>query len=352
MSTAAVIEAEWNKPLRRTGARRESSSATIHASSPTVEQAIDAWLRWRGFARSTERRVHEHLQSARARGWREHRGIRTIAQFTGADAADYILYMRDLGAEPATLRKLRTLLGGLAEFCSTTPGFEGLRGDELTRLKLPPLVERIPEALSEGDCVQLLEACGGSHRDRLIVETLLLTGMRLSELCALTVDAVEIDSRPAFVLVRGSVYNRRSPKAARERRIIIDYDARGFGRGYVGRLRRYIESERPKSSHREVFLSQHRDSLTGEHPPLTTVGVQKLMARLELSCGVHCNPHRLRHTFATRCADNDVSLFQLQEALGHASLDMVRRYYTASKSAMARAFYNAFGSQTNAVTGW
>jgi hypothetical protein len=56
--------------------------------------------------------------------------------------------------------------------------------------------------------------------------------------------------------------------------------------------------------------------------------MQKLMRRLERACGFHCNPHKLRHTFATRCADtdNDVPLFQLQEALGHTSLDMVRRY--------------------------
>jgi integrase len=99
---------------------------------------------------------------------------------------------------------------------------------------------------------------------------------------------------------------RRRPKAPRERRIVIDYDARGFGRGYVGRLRRYIRSERPRSDCREILLSQHRDAQTDSHPPLTTIGVQKLMRRLERACGVHCNPHKLRHTFATRCADNDV----------------------------------------------
>lgn len=352
MAISLSTTADWDRPIRQPRSNNREAGSLVPAAPPTVDEAIEAWLRWRGYARSTERRIREHLKSTRARGWREHRGIETIQQFTAAEAAEYLIYMRERGAEPATLRKLKTLLLGLADFCATTPGYQGLEGEELRRLKLPPLVERIPEALTEEECVRLLAACGTSRRDRLIVETLLLTGMRLSELCALTIEAVDLESRPAFVVVHGTVYNRRSPKSSRERRIIIDYDVHGFGRGFVTRLRHYIRSERPTSGRREIFLSQHHDSETGEHPPLTTVGVQKLMNRLEAASGIHCNPHRLRHTFATRCADNDVSLFQLQEALGHASLDMVRRYYTQSKKAMARAFYRAFGAdETLSATG-
>lgn len=198
--------------------------------------------------------------------------------------------------------------------------------------------------MTEDECLRLLAACEGSTRDRLIVETLLLSGLRLSELCRLTLDELELDSRPAYIVVRGSVHNPSRPKAGRERRIVIDYDSHGFGRGFVGRLRQYIDRQRPASYHRELFLSQHRDKQTETHAPLTTIGVQRLMRRLESVSGVHCNPHKLRHTFATRCVDNDVPLFQLQEALGHSSLDMVRRYYTFSKKAMARAFYQAFGT--------
>ena len=126
--------------------------------------------------------------------------------------------------------------------------------------------------------------------------------------------------------------------------IIVDYDAHGFGRGYGSRLRTYVEKGRPLSHYREVFLAERGDPTTGVHEPLTIIGVQRLMKRLEQVSGVHCNPHRLRHTFATRCADADVPMFQLQEALGHKSLDMVRRYYTTSKQAMARGFYRAFGA--------
>jgi len=117
------------------------------------------------------------------------------------------------------------LLASLAAFCAETPGYEtGLRGDALTRLRLPPLVERIPTALSETECLRLIAACADVPRDRLIVETFLLSGLRVSELCALTVDAIHLETRPAYLDVHGSVHNPHRPKTPRERRIVVDYD--------------------------------------------------------------------------------------------------------------------------------
>ncbi len=335
----------WDLPIRR--ARANSPQAFIStrvAGPPTVEQAIDAWIAMRGFARSTARATHEHLESRRARGWRAEQGITTIDQLSAADAAAYVLYLRDRGAAPATLRKVKTLFASLAEFCAETPGYSGLEGDDLQRLRLPKLVERIPEALTEAECLRLIAACGTCERDRLVLETLLLAGLRLSELCELRVETAHLDSRPAYLHVRGTVHDPERPKNSEERQVVIDYDVHGFGRGYVTRLRRYIEDTRQTTHYPEVFLSSRTEKDTGAHPPLTTVGVQKLLRRLENATGIHCNPHKLRHTYATRCVDKGVPMFHLQDALGHRSLDMVRRYYTRNRHAQAEGFYRAFGA--------
>ena len=58
-------------------------------------------------------------------------GIVTIEQLTAAEAAEYALYLRDRGAAPATLRKVKSLFSSLADFCAETPGYGGLKGDEL-----------------------------------------------------------------------------------------------------------------------------------------------------------------------------------------------------------------------------
>ncbi len=351
METSTFGTRAWDRPISPRRDHRTSPSSTSMAAGtkPTVEQAISAWIALRGFAPSTATAARQHLESSRARGWRAEREIVTIDQFTAEEAAAYLLYMRDRGAAPATLRKVKTLFCSLADFCAETPGYEGLTGaDRLGKLRLPPLVQRIPPALSEDGCLRLIAACGDSLRDRLIVETFLLAGLRVSELCSLTVDTVHLDSRPAFLHVCGSTHNPRRPKTPQERRVIIDYDNNGFGRGYVGRLSRYIESVRGQTHHRELFLSNRNSLRAGGHQPLTRTGVEQLMRRLEAVSGIHCNPHRLRHTFATRCVDKGVPMFHLQDALGHRSLDMVRRYYSQNRHTQAEGFYRAFGASYSA----
>ena len=336
----------WDRPILAKHPRRSAPAGSLMTPGrvPTVADAIAAWLVARGFATSTARAARQHLESGRARGWRAQHDIVTIDQFSADAAAAYLLYLRDRGAAPATLRKVKTLLASLAGFCAETPGYDaGLRGDALSRVRLPALVERIPTALSEAECLRLIAACADAPRDRLIVETFLLTGLRVSELCALTLDALHLETRPAYLDVRGSVHNPHRPKTPRERRIVVDYDSSGFGRGYTGRLLRYLESVRAASVQRELFLSRRRDA-RGEHTALSRDGVERLMARLEAASGVHCNPHKLRHTFATRCVDKGVPMFHLQDALGHRSLDMTRRYYAQNRHAQAEGFYRAFGN--------
>jgi site-specific recombinase XerD len=265
----ALDDPTWDRPIRPRMPRGHERITPGSGRVPTVEEAISAWIAARGFAPSTGAAARQHLESGRARGWRSRRGIATIDHLSAEAACAYVVYLRDRGAAPATLRKVKTLLSSLAAFCAETPGYEaGLQGEQLAYLRLPPLVERIPQALMEDECLRLIAVCAGSLRDRLIVETFLLTGVRVSELCALTLDTVYLESRPAYLEVRGSIHNPRRPKTPRERRIVVDYDANGFGRGYVGRLRTYIESIRPSSHRRELFLSSRRDA-HGVHAPLT-----------------------------------------------------------------------------------
>ena len=160
----AHTRAGWDRPVRRSAsAGRIPEGTPVRAPQPgvmpTIGEAITAWIHAKGFAPSPAKAARQHLESGRALGWRQHHGITTIDQLTSAECAAYLIYLRDRGAAPATLRKVKTLFSSLAGFCEATPGYEaGFAGTEMAKLKLPSLVERIPDALTEAECLQIIGA--------------------------------------------------------------------------------------------------------------------------------------------------------------------------------------------------
>ena len=68
-----------------------------------------------------------------------------------------------------------------------------------------------------------------------------------------------------------------------------------------------------------------------------------LFMRLGKRAGVHANPHRFRHTFATWAIENHARELDVQYLLGHSTSAMVRRYsatYDAAKAAAAHASFS------------
>ena len=67
-----------------------------------------------------------------------------------------------------------------------------------------------------------------------------------------------------------------------------------------------------------------------------------LFARLGRRAGVHANPHRFRHTFATWAIENQARELDVQYLLGHSTSAMVRRYAATYAAAKAAAAHSAF----------
>jgi integrase len=221
---------------------------------------------------------------------------------------------------PATLVKFRGYARALAKFCQERPGFEApllSDGRDLPKPRVPK--RKLPVALSRDEEARVV-AAARPGRDRLIAQTLLATGLRISELCALTVDHVEeLKARPPRLVVVGSVHNLALTKGRRDR--VVGF--RDTYRAVPRELLDWTVRGRVPSHARELFLAD-------DGRPLTTSGVEQLMQRIGVAAGVRCNPHRQRHTWATRCADAGMPIFHLQLLGGWESVEMARRYYTAS----------------------
>lgn len=155
-------------------------------------------------------------------------------------------------------------------------------------------------------------------RDRALIIFLVDTGIRASELCALRVADVHMENRAVTV---------RSGKGGKPRVI-------HFAQRCHRALWRYLVTRQPH--------------LAGDQPLFATGSADcpkefdrhvlgRLLARIGERAGVHCNPHRFRHTFAIEFLRNGGNLFALQDLLGHSSLEMVRRYARIVQADRARA---------------
>ena len=172
------------------------------------------------------------------------------------------------------------------------------------------LAGHAPKALDERALRRLLRTvhAGGDLRDIALVETLVGTGLRVSELLALQIEDVTITLRTGHLIVRmGKKGNQRSvPLVAAARQALSAY------------LAVHPQRDDPKA---KLWQGQRGD--LHDRSAVTRV-LQGYAQQAQIAC---FGPHVLRHTFATRyLAANPSDLRGLAALLGHASLNTVMIY--------------------------
>lgn len=170
-------------------------------------------------------------------------------------------------------------------------------------VRTPRKERHVRTYLLPDEYTRMLSLAGGRPRDYAILQVFLQTGVRVSELCALTLDDVD--------LVHGSLRVRGKGMTTRE----IDLEQKG-----MQALRNWL-AVRPPVADMHLFLNRSGG-------PLGARGVRKLVVKYRRAAGItrRASCHSLRHTFATYKAQHGVSPFQLQRWLGHASLSTTQIY--------------------------
>jgi integrase len=186
--------------------------------------------------------------------------------------------------------------------------------DPFLELQPPAKPRGESDWLTRAEFIELLQATGHpsrrraglAERDRLVLLTLVTTGLRRSELIALDWRDLTIEGSHPSLLVRAG-------KGGRPRR-------QPLPRQLVARLRR-LHSERNPDSSDPVFCGLEGARL---QPTILAGIIARAASRAELS--KHVTAHTLRHTAATwlREATGDARL--VAEYLGHADLSTVSRY--------------------------
>jgi integrase/recombinase XerD len=228
---------------------------------------------------------------------------------------------------PASLHAYHRVLRAFYRWC-VSEGYSPDRG--AGRLPSPREPVREPRVFTGAEIDAMLRLA--SSRDRLVLEVLLGTGLRVSELSALEISDFRVDHPD------GPYLDVRAGKGSKQRAVPLTTVL-------ARKLRRYVTHERPTTSCPALFVTERSGFGRDDRQPLRPAAVQLLIRRLGQRAGIkpgRVSPHTFRHTFATRALSGGMDVLRLQRVLGHTTLSMVSRYVHFGKSELLRGWDRFF----------
>ncbi len=143
-------------------------------------------------------------------------------------------------------------------------------------------------------------------RDAAVIELLFATGIRISELCSLKKEDINLQEQS--ILIYG--------KGAKERRLQIGND------DVIHVLEDYERTFFPQIQNNNFFFVNQNGRALSDQSVRRMINKYAALAAIEL----HITPHMFRHTFATSLLEADVDIRYIQEMLGHSSIHITEIY--------------------------
>lgn len=244
-----------------------------------------------------------------------------IPELTIRELSDFAGWLHDLRLAPATIARHIVSVRMFFRYLQ----LEGILQENLaTLLGSQKLWQRVPEVLSPMMVQRFLEAPRPTdtywRRDRALLELLYATGCRASEVSQLQLRDVHLEER--FCLCQG--------KGSKQRLTPL-------GRAAQQAIEDYLQHERPELAAAApipagwLLLSRRGRRLRRE-------AIWELVKKYALRAGIpgSISPHTLRHSFATHVLAGGADLRQVQEMLGHASIQTTQIYTHVDQSRLKR----------------
>jgi integrase/recombinase XerC len=190
--------------------------------------------------------------------------------------------------------------------------------DPAAGLSAPKADGRLPRVLSNDEIATLLDDpparvadddADVRSRDDAVLELLYGSGLRISELCSLRPDDLDLDQRVVRVWGKGS----------KQRQVPVSEPAVAAVGRWLAMGRRTLAG--PETPADALFLNRRGKRLTP----------RDARRILDHRSPTPTHPHALRHTYATHLLDGGADLRAVQELLGHSDLSTTQLYTHVSK---------------------
>ena len=192
----------------------------------------------------------------------------------------------------------------------------------MVKIAYPKVEKKLPKFIYYNDLLDIINESYRDKdgvRDRLIIEMLYATGMRVSELVNIKYDDIDFNNRRIRVCGKGN-----------KERIVY------YGEYAEEVLKEYMATHK-KNDYGYVFTNSKGEQITDR-------GIRYIIDNImkKLSVKVHVTPHVLRHTFATDMLNNGCDIKVVQELLGHSSLRTTEVYTHVTNERLKQVYYDCF----------
>lgn len=286
----------------------------------TIESAVDLFIldaRARRFTASTLRFYRGRLGLFQR--WLADAGVLFLADIESSHIKRYFVSLQEAGRSSAYVHSFGRAIRAWLNYCVRD---EVIAISPFNRVKMPVLEKKVKGALSGEEVRKLLRACN-SERDRAIVLLLLDAGLRASELLALKVGDIDLDTGAVTIQMGKGQKGRYSWLGLKTRR-------------QVGR---YLLKERhgDASAGAPLFMTKPTAG-RGRGKRLGYKGLQQMLLKTAERAKVEgATAHALRRTFAINCLRNGMDIHTLAKLMGHADTKVLEYYLPFIQSDLEQA---------------
>lgn len=251
-------------------------------------------------------------------------GIKKINEVDYSIIRFYLKKMYEKGYAKKTIARH---ISSLRSFFKYLLKEEIINTNPTTLISNPKQDKKLPNYLNYEEIEEILNIPNPNtklgKRDRLILELLYSSGIRVSELVAIKLEQIQFSNRTIKILGKGN----------KERYVLYGRKCEELLNDYLNTAR--IELLGCKQNH---YLLLNKDG-----NPISTGGVRYILNQVLKESGLklHVSPHTLRHTFATHLLNNGADLKSVQELLGHENLSTTQIYTHVSNERLRAVYLNS-----------
>ncbi|MFQ5588573.1 MAG: site-specific tyrosine recombinase XerD [Nitrospiria bacterium] len=240
---------------------------------------------------------------------------------------EIVRFLAELRRQSLSDASVARVLSSLRHFFKFLIAEGTLSHDPLAQIKSPKKPLRLPKVLHLSEVEALLDLKKGNKpeavRDDAMIELLYATGLRVSELTGMPMDALNLEA--GYLMTRG--------KGAKERIVPI-------GECAAKKISGYLLSARPRllkgGTSPDLFLSRLGKKMSRQ-------AFWKRLIVYARQAGIHkqISPHMLRHSFASHLLERGADLRSIQMMLGHADISTTQIYTHIARERLKKIHQSA-----------